>query len=159
MQTESLVLKVWGMIGGNQIGRWFFAKLVCWRVPYFSTISPSFITYSDEIVEVAIKKKRSVTNHLGTIHVIAVANLCELAAGTLMEAGLVSSMRWIPKGMSISYLLPANTYITARAVMPEIKEGEKADVIVPVTVTDTNEREVVRADIVMYLTPRKKYNR
>mgnify|MGYP003689529465 FL=1 len=43
--------------------------------------------------------------------------------------------------------------------MPEIKEGEKADVIVPVTVTDTNEREVVRADIVMYLTPRKKYNR
>ena len=155
MYQKSVTLRYWDLIGGNQIGRWLFAKLVCWRVPYFSTISPSFLEYSDEVVVVAIKKKRSVTNHLGTIHVIAIANLCELAAGTLMEAGLVHSMRWIPKGMNISYLLPANTHLTAKAIMHVVKEGEKIDVVVPVIVMDANKREVVRADIIMYLTPKK----
>ena len=102
MEAKSLPLKYWEKFGHNALGRWCFARLVCWRVPYFSSISPTFLTYSKTSVAVSMEKKRRVTNHLGTIHVIAIANLCELAAGTLMEAGLVASMRWIPKGMNIN---------------------------------------------------------
>ena len=137
------------------MGRWCFAKAVSWRVPYFSSISPSFITYTETEVVVGMKKRRGVTNHLGTIHVISIANLCELAAGTLMEAGLVATMRWIPKGMNIHYLKKANSNLTAKAVMPRIQEGEIADIIVPVSVLDTDGLEVVQADIIMYLTPKK----
>jgi len=137
------------------MGRWCFAKAVCWRVPYFSSISPSFITYTETEVVVGMKKRRGVTNHLGTIHVISIANLCELAAGTLMEAGLVATMRWIPKGMNIHYLKKANSNLTAKAVMPRVQEGEIADIIVPVSVLDTDGLEVVQADIIMYLTPKK----
>ena len=104
MEAKSLPLKYWNKIGHYRLGRWCFAKLICWRVPYFSSISPSFLTYSEASVKVSMRKKRGVTNHLGTIHVIAIANLCELAAGTLMEAGLMASMRWIPKGMNINYI-------------------------------------------------------
>jgi len=156
MHEKSLPLKAWEKIGHNVLGRWLFAKAVCWRVPYFSSISPTFIEYNETEVVVGMKKKKKVTNHLGTIHVIAIANLCELAAGTLMEGALISSMRWIPKGMNIQYLAKANSILKATATMPLIQEGVVNDVIVPVSVTDEDGIEVVRADIIMYLTPKKK---
>mgnify|MGYP006087337073 FL=1 len=155
MEAKSLPLKYWEKFGHNALGRWCFARLVCWRVPYFSSISPTFLTYSKTSVAVSMEKKRRVTNHLGTIHVIAIANLCELAAGTLMEAGLVASMRWIPKGMNINYIKKANTTLIATAVMPEVVEGKIADIIVPVSVLDSNGVEVVQADIIMYLTSKR----
>ena len=155
MEAKSLPLKYWEKFGHNALGRWCFARLVCWRVPYFSSISPTFLTYSKTSVAVSMGKKRRVTNHLGTIHVIAIANLCELAAGTLMEAGLVASMRWIPKGMNINYIKKANTTLIATAVMPEVVEGKIADIIVPVSVLDSNGVEVVQADIIMYLTSKR----
>ena len=156
MHQKSLPLKTWEKIGHNALGRWLFAKTVCWRVPYFSSISPSFVKYNKTEVVVGMKKKKKVTNHLGTIHVIAIANLCELAAGTLMEGGLISSMRWIPKGMNIRYIAKANSDLKATATMPLIQEGVVNDVIVPVSVIDEDGIEVVRADIIMYLTPKKK---
>ncbi|MEC9415521.1 MAG: hotdog fold domain-containing protein [Pseudomonadota bacterium] len=156
MHQKSLPLKAWEKIGHSALGRWLFAKAVCWRVPYFSSISPSFIAYNQTEVIVSMKKKKMVTNHLGTIHVIAIANLCELAAGTLMEGALISSMRWIPKGMNIQYIAKANSSLRATATMPLIQEGVIHDAIVPVSVIDEDGIEVVRADIIMYLTPKKK---
>ncbi len=156
MHQKSLPLKAWEKIGHSMLGRWLFAKAVCWRVPYFSSISPSFIAYNQTEVIVSMKKKKMVTNHLGTIHVIAIANLCELAAGTLMEGALISSMRWIPKGMNIQYIAKANSSLRATATMPLIQEGVIHDAIVPVSVIDEDGIEVVRADIIMYLTPKKK---
>ena len=156
MLQKSLPLRVWEKIGHNALGRWLFATTVCWRVPYFSSISPSFIEYNENEVVVGMKKKKKVANHLGTIHVIAIANLCELAAGTLMEGGLISSMRWIPKGMNIQYIAKANSNLKATATMPLIEEGVINDVTVPVSVIDEDGVEVVRADIIMYLTPKKK---
>ena len=103
-----------------------------------------------------MSKSKKVTNHIGTIHVIAIANLCELAAGTLMEGFLHPSLRWIPKGMNIKYIKKANSTLNATATMPsDIKENEVRDVIIPVVVIDENQIEVVRADIIMYLTPKK----
>lgn len=125
------------------------------RVPYFSSISPYFIDYNPEFVKVGMKKSRKITNHLGTIHVIAIANLCELAAGTLMEGFLHKSLRWIPKGMNIEYLKKANSRLNAIAIMPKnIEQNKKSDVAISVSVRDSNDTEVVRAEIIMYLTPK-----
>ena len=102
-----------------------------------------------------MKKSRKITNHLGTIHVIAIANLCELAAGTLMEGFLHKSLRWIPKGMNIEYLKKANSRLNAIAIMPKnIEQNKKSDVAISVSVRDSNDTEVVRAEIIMYLTPK-----
>jgi len=92
---------------------------------------------------------------MGTIHVIAIANLCELAAGTLMEGFLHKSLRWIPKGMNIEYLKKANSRLNAIAMMPKnIEHNRKSDVAIPISVRDSNDTEVVRAEIIMYLTPK-----
>jgi acyl-coenzyme A thioesterase PaaI-like protein len=101
-----------------------------------------------------MKKRWSVTNHIGTIHAIAMANLCELVAGTLTEISIPRSMRWIPRGMQIEYLGKAEGTIWAEGSFPEIREGEKQDVVVPVDVIDASGTVVVHADITMYVTPR-----
>ena len=156
MKIESFPSRMWQRLGGSRLGRWVFSKAVCWRVPYFSSISPFFIEYNKNRVKVGMNKSKKVTNHIGTIHVIAIANLCELAAGTLMEGFLDPSLRWIPKGMNIKYIKKANSTLNATAVMPnDIRKNEVCDIIVPVIVTDENQIEVVRADIIMYLTPNK----
>jgi acyl-coenzyme A thioesterase PaaI-like protein len=138
------------------IGRWLFTRVVCHRAPYFASIRPRFLQLGDGRAAVSMRKRRSVTNHIGTVHAIAMANLCELAAGTMIEALLDPSMRWIPKSMNIRYLAKAGTDVTARAKMPPIEHGQAQDAIISVTVLDRNGVEVVAADITMYVTPRPK---
>jgi uncharacterized protein DUF4442 len=60
--------------------------------------------------------------------------------GTVMEATVPTSHRWIPKSMNVQYLLKATTSLRAQArlVPPDfgsITEG--TDIVVPVSVMDT----------------------
>jgi acyl-coenzyme A thioesterase PaaI-like protein len=147
-------IDAWNRLKGHAAGRWLFSRIVCWRAPYFASIRPLFVQLGEGRVEVRMRKRRRVTNHIGTVHAIAMANLCEVAAGTLMEALLDANMRWIPRGMTIRYLAKANTSVVAKAVMPEVIPGKAQDAIVNVQVCDSEGVEVVQAGITMYLSPR-----
>ncbi len=147
-------IDAWNRLKGHAAGRWLFSRIVCWRAPYFASIRPRFVQLGDGRVEVHMRKRRRVTNHIGTVHAIAMANLCEVAAGTMMEALLDASMRWIPRGMTIRYLAKANSGLVAKAVMPAVICGESRDVMVNVQVFDSQGLEVVQAEITMYLSPR-----
>ena len=96
-------------------GRWLFARIVCFTAPYFATIRPRFDELRPGFCQVALRKRRAVLNHIGTVHAIAMANLCELAGGMLMEVTIPTQMRWIPRGMTIEYLHKAETDVTGAA--------------------------------------------
>ena len=147
-------IDAWNRLKRHAAGRWLFSRIVCWRAPYFATIRPLFVQLGEGRVEVRMRKRRRVTNHIGTVHAIAMANLCEVAAGTMMEALLDESMRWIPRAMTIRYLARADTSVVAKAVMPKVVPGTVQDAIVNVQVFDTEGIEVVQAGITMYLSPR-----
>ena len=100
-------------------------------------------------------QRRSVENHLGTVHALAMGNLCELAAGLCTEVTVPATMRWIPRGMQIDYLAKAETDVTAEATFPAIEEGRAQDVVVPVDITDQHGTRVAHADITLYVSPRK----
>jgi len=137
-------------------GRWLFARIVCFSAPYFATIDPRFIELRSGLCQVSLRKRRAVQNHIGTVHAIAIANLCELAAGMLMEVTIPTSMRWIPRGMTIEYLRKAESSVTATARLDKLEWPHAEDVAVPVDVTDANGAEVVRAVIAMYVSERKE---
>ena len=102
--NTSLALRLWTRLNGSAFGRWAFTRIICFRAPYFSSISPLFVTLEPGHAVVTMRKRRKVKNHIGTIHAIAMANLCEIAAGVLTEVSTPADMRWIPKGMNIQYL-------------------------------------------------------
>ena len=137
-------------------GRWLFARAVCFRVPYFGTIGPRFLTLEPGRCEATIADRRRVHNHLGTVHAIALCNLAELTAGIMTEASLPAGMRWIPKGMSVQYLKKARGTMHAVATpdIPIVHAAQGYDLPITVPVTDPQGQEVFRAHIVMWLTPR-----
>ena len=138
------------------MGLWLFSKALCVKAPYFSSITPQFINLGSGYGEARIRKKRSVQNHLGTVHAIAMANLCELVAGTTLEVTLPPSHRWIPKSMKINYLAKATTDVTAKTniTLGELPETSSS-LIVHVEVFDTAQIQVVTADIEMYISRKK----
>ena len=154
--NTSLALRLWTRLNGSAFGRWAFTRIICFRAPYFSSISPLFVTLEPGHAVVTMRKRRKVKNHIGTIHAIAMANLCEIAAGVLTEVSTPADMRWIPKGMNIQYLGKAATKISATAELPAVSSGEKQDTVVSVDVRDTSGTIVVHADITMYVTPRSQ---
>ncbi len=149
-------LAMWTNLEDKPLGKWLFARAVCWKAPYFSTISPRFEELKPGYARVSLKKRRAVENHIGTVHAIAACNLAELGAGTMMEASLPASMRWLPKGMSVQYLKTCKTDMVAECTVGDFGEGPARDVIVSVDMKDTAGNLVVHADINMYVSPRKK---
>lgn len=145
--------RIYRRLEAMPLGRWFFTRLICLRAPYFSSISPCFVDLRPGAATVSMRKRRKIQNHLGTVHALAMGNLCELGAGMVMEASLPTDMRWIPRGMQIAYLAKAETDVVATATLDPHAWGEARDVPVEVTVRDAEGREVVRATITMYVSP------
>lgn len=102
-----------------------------------------------------MSKRRAVTNHIGTVHAIAMCNLAELAAGTLAEVSIPDSMRWLPKGMQVEYLKKAQGDVRAIATAAEIAAGAAREVPVRVDISDGTGEVVCRATITMWVAPRK----
>ena len=102
-----------------------------------------------------MKKRRRVLNHIGTVHAIAMANLCELVAGTTLEITLPNTHRWIPKSMKINYLNKATTDLKARTEIAPPSWPDAGPVMVSVEVLDKSGTQVVTAEIEMYITRRK----
>jgi acyl-coenzyme A thioesterase PaaI-like protein len=149
------VLRHYQRLSRWPLGHWLFARLICFNAPYFATIKPCFIELRPGQCQVSLRKRRVVQNHIGTVHAIAMANLCELAAGMLMEVTIPTTMRWIPRGMTIEYLRKAETSVAATARLDKSEWTQAEDVAVPVSVTDAKGTEVVRAVIAMYVSERK----
>jgi len=47
-------------------GRWLFARLICFRAPYFASIRPRFVELRPGLCQVTMRKRRAVQNHIGT---------------------------------------------------------------------------------------------
>jgi acyl-coenzyme A thioesterase PaaI-like protein len=139
-------------------GLWLFSRLICLKAPYFSTIKPRFTILEAGHAEATMKKRRAVENHLGTVHAIAIANLCELVAGTVLEVSLPDTHRWIPKAMKINYLEKANSDLLARTTPPLDVVPDAGSIFVVVNVTDKAGTTVVSAEIEMYVSKRKPKN-
>jgi uncharacterized protein (TIGR00369 family) len=149
-------LVFWQRCEGLPFGKAHFSRVVCWKAPYFGTISPRFEELRPGFARVSMKKRRGVQNHIGTVHAIAMCNLAELAAGTMTEVSIPAAMRWLPKGMQVEYLKKAETGVEATATLAEVGEGPGREVPVTVEIRDAAGVVVCRAVITMWVSPRRK---
>jgi acyl-coenzyme A thioesterase PaaI-like protein len=139
-------------------GHWLFSRAVCLKAPYFASIAPRVECLEPNLCEVTLRHRRRVSNHLGTVHAIALCNLAELAAGLMVDASLPPSMRWIPKGMTVEYLKKANGNMraTAAPVRAIVEATEGYELPVDVVVADPGGEAVLRARIAMWVSPRRR---
>ncbi len=135
-------------------GRWLFSRGAEWRAPYFASIRPYVQEYRRGYVEVRIADRRSVHNHIGTIHAIALCNLAELCGGLAIDSRVPARLRWIPQGMNVRYVARARGTITGKCQLDAdaVREGS---VLVPVQAFDAEGRLVFEAAIDFHVSARK----
>ena len=148
------LLRLFNAMGRWPLGQWLFGRALCIRAPFFNTIRPKVETLEPGRSIWKIRNRRQVQNHMGTVHALAMGNLCELCAGTALEVSLPSHLRWIPKGMQIDYLKKATTDLTG---VCDLREHHFApgECHVVVEVKNTQDEVVVRANINMWLSEKK----
>jgi len=153
---RSRVLKMWQTLAGKPGGKWAFTRAICLKAPYFSTIKPAFEELAPEYARVAIRKRRAVQNHIGTVHAIAMCNMAELAGGLMTEVTVPTTHRWIPKGMTVEYLAKAESDLTAVATpASELELSRNSDYPVNIAVTDEAGEAVFRAVITMWISAKR----
>ena len=137
-------------------GRWLFSRLVCWKAPYFSSIAPRIETLEPGRCVATLRHRRAVTNHIGTVHAIALCNLAEFTGGLGCDASIPASMRWIPKGMTVAYLKKAvgTMRATATPAFPPREAAEGYELPFEVVVQDSRGETAFRARIAMWVSPK-----
>ncbi|MDH5830357.1 hotdog fold domain-containing protein [Luteimonas sp. M1R5S18] len=151
----SRVLDLYRRLAPGPFGRWLFSTLVCWKAPYFSSISPRIVDLQPGRGEATIAHRRRVTNHLGTVHAIALCNLAEFIGGLTTDASLPAGMRWIPRGMQVEYLKKAvgrMRAVATPAFAPHVAEAGY-ELPMDVEITDPSGTAVFRARIAMWISP------
>ncbi|MET0820535.1 MAG: hotdog fold domain-containing protein, partial [Aeromicrobium sp.] len=109
--TLALYKKVTALPQGKRI----FSVLFSQKAPYFASVHLSVEQMRPHLGQVVVPKRRSVQNHIGTVHAIAACNGLEAAMGLLAEATCPPDMRWLPKGMDVQYLAKSTTSLTCTA--------------------------------------------
>jgi acyl-coenzyme A thioesterase PaaI-like protein len=140
----SQVLEMFKNAGPEQ-----FSKMVCQMAPYFSTIDPILVELRPGHAEAQVPFRREITNHLGTVHAIALCNAAELVAGLMTDVSIPEGARWIPKGMTVEYLAKAKSDVRALADGSQVDWSTAGDKVVPVELLDAQGQKVFTAQIKM----------
>ena len=149
------ILDLWSRTTALPQGRRVFSVAFSRRAPYFASIRPLFIDIRPNYAELSIRKRRSVQNHIGTVHAIALCNGLEAAMGALAEVSIPADKRWIPKGMDISYTAKADSDVRCIAETdPAQWEGDDPDLPVRVKGVRKDGTVVVEGVIRLWVTPK-----
>ncbi len=147
-------LKIFKYLSRFPLGNRLFSSIVCRTAPYFASASPLVTLLEVNHCECVIKKRKRVTNHINTMHVIAICNGLEMAMGVMAEASVPDHLRWLPKGMNVEYTAKASTDIRCVAKMnPE--DWQAGEQQVTITAFDLNDTIVVKGTIRLWISEKK----
>jgi len=155
---SNLVLRLWHKLQSKPFGKRLFSWIICRKAPYFTSIAPRMVSLEPGRGEATIAHRRAVSNHLGTVHAIALCNLAEFVGGLTCDVSIPASMRWIPRGMAVEYRRKAVGLQRAVATpaFPPREAAEGYDLPVDVVVTDPDGETTFTARIAMWVSPKSR---
>ena len=146
-------LRVFRRLSRFPFGKLIYSRLVNYYAPYTGTIRAVVTELIPGLCKTEMKDRRSIQNHLRTVHAIALCNLCEMTMGLMVDATIPSHLRWIPKGMNVQYVKKARGTLSGRSwIDPDV--FAPGDHSIPVEIYDMSGNIVVRTDITLSVTHR-----
>lgn len=153
---EQRLIKMWNRFGGTAIGRKFFSVILGRTAPYSGSIKALVLSLEPGKSQIELKDRKSVRNHLNSIHAIALANLGELASGLAMISAVNSDTRAIVVNLEIEYLKKARGRLIAIGTATPPKEiNQPIDSIALANITDSEGNTVSRVKVRWRLSPKE----
>lgn len=115
---------------------------------------------SADRVVASVGNEPRVQNHIGTVHAVAMALLAETATGLAVGMHLHDGAVPVIKRMSIDYVRRAKGAMRAEAALSAEQQAalhsdERGEVLVPVTVTDSENAEPIQCEMLWAWTPKR----
>jgi acyl-coenzyme A thioesterase PaaI-like protein len=156
---EQRLITMWNRFGGSAWGRKLFSYVLGRTAPYSGSIKAEVLSLTPGSVQVALKDRRSVRNHLNSVHAIALANLGELASGLAMISAVPANTRAIVVNLEIEYLKKARGKLIAEgsATPPKIIT-ESVNSLALAEIKDAEGDIVSRVKVHWRLSPKEDKN-
>ena len=143
--VQSSVLRRWRRFNALPLGRRVFNRMVGLTVPYAASIRPDILTIEPGLARVRLHDRRSVRNHLRSIHAVALINLAEMTANLAMMSVQPPDGRWIVTGLDTEFLKKARGPITAECRVGGMDWTAPQDIAGEVTLRDRTGETVMIA--------------
>lgn len=117
------------------------------------------LTNSHSIV--TLKNKKSVQNHIGSVHAVASVLIAESATGYLIGMNISDECVPVIKTIKADYVKRAKGDMRAEASLTkeqikDIQSSTKGETVVKVKVTDAENKEPILMEMVWAWTPKKR---
>lgn len=141
-------LQLYNKLQKFPFGKRIFSYMLCYRIPYFFSIKPLVLELQEGKSVVQMHERRSIHNHLQTIHAIALCNLCEAAMAVVTDVTIPKNLRFIPAGMTVEYKRKAKGTVKAISRIQR-SDFHIGNTNVPVDVYDEENVNVMSAVITL----------
>ena len=134
-------------------GRRLFSLLFGAAIPYSGSVKPRILELAPGRARISMDDRRSVRNHLKSIHAVALTNLAEMTTGLALGFSLPDGMRTILVRVECEFLKKARGTITATSEAPVFEEIVEREVLVESVLTNEAGEVVARGRAVWLAGP------
>jgi acyl-coenzyme A thioesterase PaaI-like protein len=153
--TPHPLVERWTRFRAWPVGTALFNQVIRWTVPYAGSIRPRVRRLDVGRAEIEIRDRRSVRNHLRSIHAAALAHLGEMTANLALMTRQPDHGRWIVADMRAEYHRKARGTIVAEARVEPVDWGENRDIEGCATLRNRAGEAVATVTLSWKIGPRK----
>ncbi len=148
------LLHLWQKLKDKPAGKAIFNRIIAMKVPYSGSIRAQVKELVPGRCQVFLKFRKKNTNHLNSVHALALSNLGELCSGLAMLSGLPNNIRGIVTKIETEYVKKAKGNLTAIAEVeiPEV-EKPKTEHWIQARIHDNNKDLVATVNVRWLLSP------